>query len=360
VIARNSTFTYNGKAVDIRQAARELGVRYVVEGSIRKAGDRVRVTAQLIDAATGNHLWAERYDRTLEDVFAVQEEVTRSIVAAVAPQVELAEVAHARRASRNDNAAQLSWRAQGLFNDAMLKTQPSLILEAIATAQRALAVDPESLPAYSVLGWSHHMCHLYRLGPEPDTALDAASSAVQRMLSIDPLDYRTLTQGGTVRVARGEHERGIADLRRALEVNPNSALTLMALAWSEATVGLGEEAKAHALLALRLSPRDVFIGVAQLALAMASYTAREYPEAVHWAELAIQSQPAAPIRRAIMIACCARAGDLQRSAEERAVLDGFAPDFIASLFRGENRVFTRPDDMEYLLDRLRLATRETT
>ena len=178
------------------------------------------------------------------------------------------------------------------------------------------------------------------------------------MLSIDPLDYRTLTQGGTVRVARGEHERGIADLRRALEVNPNSALTLMALAWSEATVGLGEEAKAHALLALRLSPRDPFIGGAQLALAMANYCAREYAEAVHWAGLAIQSQPTAPIRRAIMIACCARAGDLQKAAQERVVLDGFAPDFIASLFRGENRVLSRPEDMEHLLEGLRLAAGE--
>jgi hypothetical protein len=99
-----------------------------------------------------------------------------------------------------------------------------------------------------------------------------------------------------------------------------------------------------------LSPRDIWAGVAQLALAIASYTAREYPEAVHWAELEIQSQPAAPIRRAIMIACCAWAGDMQRAAQERAVLDGFA-----SLFRGENRVFTRPEDMDHLLRGLRLA-----
>lgn len=147
-------------------------------------------------------------------------------------------------------------------------------------------------------------------------------------------------------------------MRRALEVDPNSASTLMWLAFAEAGAGLGGEAKAHALLALRLSPRDIWIGNAQLALATASYCAREYLEAVHWAELAIQSLPTAPIRRAIMIACCARAGDLQRAAQERAAqeraaLDGFAPDFIASLFRGENRVFTRPEDMEHRLEGLR-------
>lgn len=232
------------------------------------------------------------------------------------------------------------------------------MLEAIATAQQAIAADPASLSACRTLAWSYHMSHLYRWGPEPEKALDAAWSAVERMLGIDALDYRTLTQCGATRVMRGEQERGIADLRRALDVNPNSAITLVMLAWAEAAVGLGEEAKAHTLLAIRLNPRDSWMGSAQLALAMASYCGHEYPEAVRWAGLAIQSQPAGVIRRAIMIACCARAGDLERAAQERAVLDGFAPDFMASLFRGENRVFTRPEDMEHLLEGLRLAAGE--
>ena len=360
VIARNSTFTYRGKVVDVRQVARELGVRYVVEGSIRKAGNSVRVTAQLIDAATGSHLWAERYDRSLDDVFAVQEEVTRSIVAAVAPQVELAEVAHARRASPNGPAAQLGWRAWGLFSDAVSKGPASLMLEAITTATQAITADPASLSACWTLGWAYSMCHLYRWGPEPEKGLDAAWSVVERMLNIDPLDDRTLNLCGIVRVMRGDHARGIADLRRAIEVNPNSASTLTMLAFAEATAGFGEEAKAHALLALRLSPRDPWVGPSQLALAMASYCAHEYNEAVRWAGLAIQSQPGAPIRRSIMIACCARAGDLPRAAQERAVLDGFAPDFIPSLFRGENRVFIRLEDMEHLLDGLRLAAGESS
>jgi adenylate cyclase len=359
VIARNSTFTYKGKTVDIRQVARDLGVRYVVEGSIRKAGERVRVTAQLIDTATGGHLWAERYDRTLEDVFAVQEDVTRSIVAAVAPQVEVAEVATARRARPNNDAIQLTWRAQGLRYDAQFKGQASLMLEAVSTSHQAVAADPTSLAAHGSLAWAYWVCHLYRWGPEPDKALDAAWAAAEQMLRIDALDYRTLTLCGLVRVWRGEQEHGIADLRRAVEINPNSFSTQMWLAFAEATAGLNDDAKAHALLALRLSPRDPIIGGAQLTLAMASFSAREYDEAVRWAELAIQSQPTAPIRRALMIACCARAGDLQRAARERAVLDGFAPDFVTSLFRGENRVFTRPVDMEHLLEGLRMAASET-
>ena len=134
----------------------------------------------------------------------------------------------------------------------MNKGQPSLLLEAIATAQQAIAADPALLCAHWVLAWSHNWSHLWRWGPEPEKALDAAWSAVERMLSIDALDYRTLTQCGVTRLMRGEQERGIADLRRALDVNPNSAITLVLLSWAEATAGLGEEAKAHAPLALRL------------------------------------------------------------------------------------------------------------
>jgi adenylate cyclase len=359
VIARNSMFGYKGKSPDVRQVARDLGVRYVVEGSIRKSGDRVRVTAQLIDASTGNHLWAERYDRALADVFAVQEDVTRSIVAAVAPHVELAEMAHVRHAAPNGDAVQLTWRAQSLFYEAIQKGRAALMLEAIAIAEQAIAVDPASLSAHWVLASSHWARSLWRWGPRPEQALDAAWSAVERMLGIDPLDYRTLQQSGLVRAMRGEQERGIADMRRAVEVNPNCATTLSFLAWIEAVAGLCEEAKAHALLGLRLSPGDfASSGVAQLALAMANYCVRDYTDAVHWAGLAIQSQPAAPIRRAIMIACCARAGDLKQAAQERLALDGFAPDFIPSLFRGENRVFTRSEDFEHLLEGLRLAAAE--
>jgi TolB-like protein len=359
VIARNSTFTYKGKAVAVRQVARELGVRYVVEGSVRKGGNRVRITAQLIDADTGNHLWAERFDRTLDDVFEVQEEVTRNIVAAVAPEVEFAEIAVARRASVNDAGAQLAWKARGLFYDALQKGQEALMLSAISAAEDAIAADPTSLSGHWVLVLAYRMCHLYRWGPAPEGALDRAWSVVEHMLSIDPLDERALVCCGLVRVGRGEHERGITDLRRAIEVNPNSASALSLLAWSEATIGLSQEAKAHGLLCLRLSPRDVLTGPAQLALAMATYTLREYVDAMRWAELAIQSQPAAPIRRSIMIACCARAGDLAKAAQERTALDSFAPDFIPSLFRGDNPVFARPEDMEHLLEGLRLAVVKT-
>ena len=327
----------------------------MLEGSARKAGNRARVSAQLVDAINGNQLWAEHFDRTLEDVFAVQEDVTRGIVAAVAPEVELAEIAHAHRAGTSDTAVRLAWRAQGLMHDGVRKGEAAEVLEAIATARQALIADPHSLAAYNVIAWANFSCHLYRWGPEPAKALDAMASAVDRMAALNALDHRTLTISGVLRVVRGEQERGLADLRRALGVNPNSSLSLMWLALCEAMSGLGDAAKEHATLSLRLNPRDSWIGVTHLALAMVCFHARDYAEAARLAELAIQSEPAVPLRRAILIASCAQLGDQARAAKELAALNNIAPDFTASLFRGDFQVFRKPEDMAHLLDSLRLA-----
>jgi tetratricopeptide (TPR) repeat protein len=226
---------------------------------------------------------------------------------------------------------------------------------AIAACEEAIAADSSSLGAHRTLVLAHRMCHLYRWGDRPEAALDRAWDVVERMMAINSQDERTLMGRGMVRVTRGEYEGGLADLRRAHEINPNFAGAVIALAFAEATVGQAGEAKTHAQLALRLSPRDNFIGTAHLALAMANFTLRDYDEAARWCESAIQVSHRAPIRRALMIACSARAEDMMRARTEIAVLNSFAPDFIASLFRGENRVFTRPEDMEHLLDGLRLA-----
>jgi tetratricopeptide (TPR) repeat protein len=241
------------------------------------------------------------------------------------------------------------------MTDGVRKGQAELLLQSIAMAGQAVAADPTSLAAYNVLAWANWSCHLYRWGPEPEKALDAMAAAIDRMAGLDALDHRTLTISGVLRVARGEQERGLADLRRALDVNPNSSQSLMWLALCEAMAGLAEDARMHAMLSLRLNPRDFWIGVAHVALAMVSFRARDYAEAARLAELAIQSEPTVPLRRVIMIACCAQLGDQARIAKELAALNRFAPNFIASLMRGEFQVFRRPDDMAHMLDSLRLA-----
>jgi adenylate cyclase len=355
VIARNSTFFYKGKPLDVAQVARDLRVRYVLEGSVRKVGNRVRVTTQLIDAVTNDHLWAERYDREQADVFKLQEEITRTVVASIAPQINLAEIARSRRDATSLHARQLAWRAEGLYLEAYNGGNAAQMQQAITACEEAIAADSASLAAHFTLALAHYICHLYRWGDRPDGALDRAWAVVERMTAINSQDERTLTIRGMVRVNRGEYDGGLADLRRAHQINPNYAGAIITLAFAEATAGLAREAKAHAQLALRLSPRDYYIGTAHLALAMAHFTLRDYVEAARWCESAIQVSHRAPIRRALMIACSARAGDMARARAEIAVLDGFAPGFIASVFRGENPVFARREDMEHLMDGLRLA-----
>lgn len=355
VIARNSTFFYKGKPLDVSQVARDLRVRYVLEGSVRKAGNRVRVTAQLIDAVTNEHLWAERYDRQQADVFELQEEITRTVVANIAPQIDHAEMARSRRDTTNLDARQMSMRAASLLLESLNGGNAALMQQAIVACEQAIAADASSLTAHFTLFRAHWNCHLHRWGDRPDRALERAWSVVERMMGINSQDERTLTARGWIRVMRGEYSGGLADLRRAHEVNPNYTFAITALAFGEATTGLAREAEAHAQLAIRLSPRDYLIGTAHLALAMAHFVLRNYEEAARWCESAIQAQHRAPIRRALMIACSAQAGDMVRARSEIAVLDGFAPEFIASLFRGENQVFARKEDMENLLGGLRLA-----
>jgi TolB-like protein len=355
VIARNSTFFYKGKPIDVAQVARDLGVRYVLEGSVRNVGNRVRVTAQLIDATTNSHLWAERYDRKDADLFDLQEEITRTVVASIAPQINLAEIARSRRDATDNHARQLAWRARGLLLDALSRGESALMRQAIAVGEATIAADPNFLYGHESLVWAHLLSALYRWGDDPDHALDKAWVAVERMTALKSQDERTLTARGAVRFRRGEQDGALADLRRAHEINPNFALAIITLAHTEASMGLAQEAQKHAHLAMRLSPRDPGIGTAHLALAMAHFSLRDYAEAVRWCESAIQQQHRAPIRRALMVACSARAGDMVRARAEIAVLTGFAPGFIASVFRGENPVFTRREDMEHLLDGLRLA-----
>jgi TolB-like protein len=355
VIARNSTFFYKDKPLDVSQIARDLRVRYVLEGSVRKVSNRVRVTAQLIDAVTNEHVWAERYDREQADIFALQEEITHTVVGSIAPQINLAEIARSRRDPTSLQAWQLAMRAAGLLQEAMNRGDAALMPQVIAAGEEAIAADAGSLAAHFTLWGSHWVCHLWRWGDRPEGALDRAWAVVERMTAINSQDERTLTARGWIRVVRGEYSGGLADLRRAHEVNPNYANALSALAFCEATVGLADEAKEHAHLALRLSPRDYRIGAAYLALAMAHFTQQNYDEAARWCETAIQAQHRAPIRRALMIACSARAGDMVRARSEIAVLNSFAPDFIPSLFRGQNPVFARKEDMENLLGGLRLA-----
>src|SRR5262245_18881103 len=189
VIARNSSFSYKGKSPDVRQVGRDLGVRYVLEGSIRKSSNRIRLTGQLIDTFTGTHIWAERYDRVLEDIFAVQEEITTAIVGAIALQIEVTERAKAtRRRPTSLSAYELALRAWAHHLEGRDKTDRTLIEQAIAEARQALAIDPGCVRALHVLARAHGTALFLRLAGDRTRAIEEAHWAASRAVELDRTD----------------------------------------------------------------------------------------------------------------------------------------------------------------------------
>ncbi|MEK6216270.1 MAG: adenylate/guanylate cyclase domain-containing protein, partial [Boseongicola sp.] len=221
VIARNSSFVFKGQAVDIKDAARKLGVQYVLEGSVRKAGKRVRVTAQLIDAVAGSHLWADRYDRQLEDIFDVQDDVVRAIVAILPGRIAAAGAEWSRRKPTN-NLTAFDYLLRG--NHALVRRGGN-ISDAIRNFRKALEIDPECAAAFSGIAIAEGMS-VWDLSTYSDDPLGRAYEAGKRALELDPSDYRSHVAFGEALRQLGEHALARQHLQRAMSLNPNSAQVL--------------------------------------------------------------------------------------------------------------------------------------
>lgn len=356
VIARNSSFAYKGRPVDAKTVARELGVHFILSGSVRKAGQRVRITAQLIDGQDGNHLWAERYDGALEDVFDLQEQVTSQVVGSIAPQIAAAELARINRGERVFDAAhELAWQAQEMFRSGLQQRDPSMWERAIALAVEAVAANPKCGVAYLTICETFSMQSLWRWGDDPSAAAEMAEDWAKKFFEQLPASYLAYYCLGQARWRRGEHQEALRFLRQALELNPNDSMVLRTLAVVEASAGDFGAAKAHALLAIRVNPKDPFNHAAYLALSMASFIEGDTANFVDWVSKGIQLSPNAPIRRAMMMVHAAEEGNRDLLETHRAELKRISPGFIDSLFRGENQVFQNPEHMKKLLDGLRRA-----
>jgi TolB-like protein len=276
VIARNSSFIYKGKAVHMKQVAEELGVGYVVEGSVRKSGDRVRITAQLNDATTGSHIWAERYDRDIADVFAVQDEITEAIVAAIEPQVYAAESFRAKRKSPDSmDAWDLVMRA--LSHYWRVTRQDNVVAQALL--EKATAIDPNYGQALGVLA----TCHTFgaHMGWEDMAAATpvAERAALAAILadSEDPWAHHAL---GCVYLFTRRFDDSLAEFELALRLNPNFSLAQGYYGLALSYCGRWEEATVAAWRALRLSPRDPFSAIYHGIAAYAQFVGHNYAEAM--------------------------------------------------------------------------------
>ena len=310
VIARNSSFIYKGKAVHIRQVADELGVRYVVEGSVRKEGDRVRITAQLNDVATGSHLWAERYDRELADVFAVQDEITENIVAAIEPKLYAAESFRAQRKPPDSmDAWDLVMRA--LSHYWRVTRQDNVVAQALL--EKAIAIDPNYGQALGVLATSYvftaHMGWMDMLVALP-IAERAALAAIQADTE-DPWAHNAL---GNVYLFARRFDNSLAEFECALRLNPNFALAQGYYGLSLSYSGRWQDGDKAAGRALRLSPRDPYSALYMGIAAYARFLGSRYEQAMRLARDALRQRADFVGAHRVLTAAAGMAGQIDVAA----------------------------------------------
>jgi TolB-like protein/class 3 adenylate cyclase len=358
VIARNSSFAYKDLPVDIKQVARELSVRYVMEGSVRRDGERLRITAQLIEADSGGHIWGEKYDRELGEIFDVQDEITRQVVGSIAPQVELAELERSRKLSETDlSAYELALKAQAVTYDAVRVADPNTLVHSMALANAALELDNRSTHALWTRGMGFIFQHLYGWGDDLGGALTSAIETADQLIGINPSNAKSYVVRAWAHQYRREYDLALADYRRALELNPNLALNLFTMAWSEAVAGLAAEAREHAQMALKLSPRDtdIWLGWAYAALELASFIEGDFAQAMKWGRLAIQMHAKMPNRQVVMVAGYGHLGDIEAAKSHVNALKAFAPDFLPAVLSGNIEVFRLPEHNVLLVEGVRRA-----
>jgi TolB-like protein/Flp pilus assembly protein TadD len=301
VIARNSAFTYKGRAIDVKQVGRELGVRYVLEGSVRKGGNRVRITAQLIEAATGAHLWADRFDGSLDDIFELQDEVASRVVGVIEPRMRLSETDRvSRKPTENLDAYDLHLRA---LAQTYKRTKES-VAEAIRLARRALELDPAFTPAMARIAGSRQFQRLQHWIPASGAEVDEGIQMARQALAAARDNPEVLRMSGVALAAlAGENETALTALDRAIELNPNYAFAYAQRANVLNWLNRPDEAIDAAERAMRLSPNDPNVYEAYLALGVAHLVAGRYEEALSWVDHALGSNAGLPALRLKLSLC---------------------------------------------------------
>jgi TolB-like protein/Flp pilus assembly protein TadD len=349
VIARNSSFAYKGAAVDVKRVSRELGVRYVLEGSVRKSGSRVRITAQLIDAATGNHLWADRYDGDLTDIFALQDEITKKVVAAIEPKLLEAEGIRSRnRAPEYLGAWDMLMQARSLF----WRLTKDESQAAIATLKQVVERHPFYAPAHSMLAF---VLLVSRQGGwqmmEPQVKQAAALAA--RAAELDDSDPWAHLALGFVAFTRRRTDDSIEEFQRALDLNPNFAAAHGFLGCTLAFDGRSDQAIDHIEQAIRMSPHDPQNALLNAAFAAAHYLAGRYAEAAGYGRKAIQQRFELTNGHRIYVVSLAQAGRIDEARAALAQLQELLPE-ISIAWIEHNIPFT-PGPMAKFLEGFRKA-----
>jgi adenylate cyclase len=352
VIARNSSFTYRARAVDVKEIGRGFGVRYVIEGSLRKSATRIRVTAQLVEAETGNHVWAERYDRDVADIFAVQDEITDAVTIAVAPAIHNAEL---RRAARKPTESLDAWAAyqRGLWHFYKLTAEDNVLAQGFF--QQAIDVDPTFAGGYRGLAMAYCQRATDLRASTPIEARRSAESSARRAIALDPADAGAhATLAAVTLYSRGDYEGALAEAQRALFLSPNLASAQGTLAQTLIFSGQPQDGLVALERSIRLDPHSRMPQARLNLLALGLYFSRKYEASAEAAKRAVRSHPEYPLPYRWLAAAL---GQLGRTAEAKEVLERAIEVAPASfdMYVRQRMPWHRPEDYAHMLDGLRKA-----
>lgn len=351
VVARSSTVAYKGRAVDVREVARDLGVRYVLEGSVRRSGDRVRVAAQLIEGASGAHMWAEKFEGDVSDIFDFQDEITRSVIGLIEPRIRKAEIERARRKRpENLDAWDLYVQAVPLVYGANVPAYT----EAISLLDRAMALQPDYGPALAFASWAHEKRKTFGGTAPPDVDdVERALALAERALDIDPDDALAMALLGWERILFRWDYTGLALCSRARELNPNNRAVLDLTAVAHLYAGDLDEMIACGTRALQLSPGAPDAYMCLNHISSAHFSAGRFEEAAHYAQLSIDLEKGFIFSHLFLAASRAYLG--QRDAAQAAAKAALAvwPEFTVS--REQNDPMRFADRKKLWIDGMRMA-----
>jgi adenylate cyclase len=334
VIARNSSFTYKGRAVDIKQVGRELGVGYVLEGSVRKIAGKVRIAGQLIDASTGAHVWADRFEGDLSDVFALQDEITVNVISAIRPKLLEAEIEHAVRRPNNLSAYDLYLRATPHY----YSMTPEGIAEAIRLFARALEIDPRYSAAASLAVFCHILNLIHGWSADPQAEAGEVMRLSQLVLSIDENDSETLASVGWAKAyITGDFGAAMEMVDRAVSLNSNSSIAWSYRGITCLFVGHPEEAIRSFEWAIRLSPLDPMLYGMQACTALAYINLSRFDDAVAAAEIALHKKPTFMMAHRCLVAALAHLGRDSEAKQAAVRLLEHEPNFRMSDWANRTR-----------------------
>jgi len=345
VIARNSTFTYKDKPVKVQQVSEDLGVRYVLEGSVRKAGDKIRITAQLVDAINGRHLWAKRYDRNVDDIFAVQDELTKEIIMSM--QVKLTEGEQARATAKGTNNLEAYLKCLQA-NELVHRVNPESNALGKQLAEEAVALDPDYAWAYYNLGRAHQLDVWLRTSKSPRESIGKAIGFMKKAIALDDTLAEAHGRLGFIYSMIGKHDEGIAQAEKGVAVNPNSAMAHVMLGKTLSFAGRWEESIPPYKKAIRLNPIPPNMYLYSLGLSYGF--AGQYDEAITWCEKAVREAPDSLYARIMMTVVYSWSGQDEKARAEAAEVLRIQPKYTI-----EEQRYKRKEDSERFNGALRKA-----